>query len=699
MGYMRYLRVAVSAVACWTALCACAPPSADPDATAQAEVAPLAGASAPEDALAGHRRLASLAARAEIIEDSNDIKRLQRAFGYYLDDFAIDEVADLFADDATIEYGLDGIYAGKDRIKEYFLATFDGQASLDPGQLNERMQLMPVVTVDPSGGTAKARWREIIMAGRLGESAIWGEGPYENQYVKEDGRWKFSRIYWHQAVVVPYEGGWQAHRDTTEGKWVSNDLPPDRPPTIEYETWPGTFLPPFHFGNPVLGAIESERVLEPELPPQGDFSAASLAARTARLAHRVTLLEDENAVESLQRVYGFYIDKGFWSEAADLFAADATIEVAGSGVFEGRDRVLEFLRSRGPEFPQEGRLFDRMQLQPIVHVAPDGQTARGRWRLFAQEAQHGEFSRWGVGTYENTYVKEAGVWKIQSLLVHHKMYTDYEDGWGVAAIENPGPSETLRPDRPPTFDYTAYPNATPLPYHYSNPVTGDQDYRYISEGYLENLDIASIEDTLADLRRRIERLEDLDDLERLNAIYGYYLAHSQWDNLAGIFSPDGTIEIAMRGIYVGRAAVRRNLNLYTEVGMQHGLLHNHMQYQPVITLAADGRSAQMRSRAFSMMGQHEVYSMWMGGIYENRYVKLDGIWQIAVDRQINTYFAQYATGWKDLVPRPPPQITQSNPPDLPPTESFEMYPSAFVPAFHYRNPVTGNDVVWQAGLQ
>jgi hypothetical protein len=96
-----------------------------------------------------------------------------------------------------------------------------------------------------------------------------------------------------------------------------------------------------------------------------------------------------------------------------------------------------------------------------------------------------------------------------------------------------------------------------------------------------------------------------------------------------------------------------------------------------------------------MMGQHQVYSMWMGGIYENRYVKIDGIWQIAVDRQINTYFAPYAQGWRDLAPRPPPQITESNPPDLPPTETFEMYPSAFLPAYHYPNPVTGAAVTWQ----
>ena len=698
---LNSLRAAAAVSATAVFVVACGAADGPLDAAATGTDTQAAAGQANLDAQAGSprltrtaRSLAALLHRAELIEDANDIKRLQRAYGYYVDDGQWDEVADLFADEAEIEFGLDGIYVGREHIREYYYAAAGGQDGRAPGQINEHMQLMPVVSVAADGQSAKARWRELIMAGRLGGYAAWGEGPFENEYVQEDGRWKFSRVFWHQAVVAPYEGGWQSQADTTGGKWVPADLSPDKPATIEYELWPGTFLPPFHFANPVLGAVAVDRGAAADLQPVTGLDDAALAQLASALTQKVALLEDENAVESLQRAYGFYIDKGFWSEAADLFAEDATIEVAGSGVFVGRERVLEYLRSRGPEFPQPGRLFDRMQLQPIVHVAPDGQTALGRWRLFAQEAQHGEFSHWGVGTYENAYVKENGVWKIGALKLHHEMYTDYEDGWGVSAIDNAGPSAQLPPDAPSTFDYTAYPNAVPLPPHYENPVTGSPVFVENTDSYEDNLESDSLEEQLEILARRIERLEDLDTLERLNAIYGYYLAHSQWDNLAGIFAPDGTIEIAMRGIYAGRPSVRRNLDLYTPVGMQHGLLHNHMQYQPVITLADDGQSALMRSRAFSMMGQFEVYSMWMGGIYENRYVKIDGVWQIDVDRQINTYFAPYAQGWRDLVPRPPPQITDSNPPDLPPTETFEMYPSAFLPAFHYPNPVTGAVVRW-----
>jgi hypothetical protein len=91
------------------------------------------------------------------------------------------------------------------------------------------------------------------MAGQLGTSAVWGEGPYENEYVKEDGVWKIDKLHWFQTFIAPYEGGWARNVDPTGGKHVSDRLPPDAPTSIDYEPWPGTFLPPFHFENPVTG--------------------------------------------------------------------------------------------------------------------------------------------------------------------------------------------------------------------------------------------------------------------------------------------------------------------------------------------------------------------------------------------------------------------------------------------------------------
>ena len=640
--------------------------------------------------------LAVLEHRKSLLEDANDIKRLQRAYGYYVDEALWDEVANLFAEQGSIEIGLDGVYVGKERVREYLYALGGGKAGLAEGELNEHMQLMPVVTVAPDGMTAKARWRGLIMAGRLGDRAIWGEGPYENEYVKENGVWKIARLHWYQSVVVPYEGGWQVNEDVNGGKWASAELAPDEPPSVEYGTWPATHLPPFHFPNPVMGTTEPKAIDADAVGTRADASAEALAAAAAVLAHEVQLLEDENAIENLQRIYGFYIDKGFWTEAASLFAAAGAMEIGGRGVYAGRNRVLEYLRAQGPEFPQQGRLHDQMQLQPIVHVAPDGRTAKARWRLFAQEAVHREHARWGAGVYENDYVKENGAWKIQNMRLYPTMYTPYEDGWGKTALPLADVLPELPPDRAPAGGYAPYPAVFVAPFHYENPVTGGAVYAQSPAHHAPPAPagVESLDAVLAGLERRVERLEDTDALERLNSIYGYYLARNQWDDLAGIFAPDGTIEIAMRGVYAGRASVRRNLDLYGEAGIHQGLLHNHMQYQPVIHVAADGRTAKMRSRAFSIMGEFGNYSMWMGGVYENDFVKEGGIWKITRDQVFNTYFIPYAVGWKDMTPRPPPGITESNPPDAPPTHPFEMYPSAFLPPYHYDNPVTGNAVVW-----
>jgi hypothetical protein len=426
-----------------------------------------------------------------------------------------------------------------------------------------------------------------------------------------------------------------------------------------------------------------------------DASFEALTRRAAALENDIARLEDEKAIEKLQRIYGFYTDKQFWSQAADLFASNGTIEVGGRGVYIGKDRVLAFLKLNGPESPQPGRLFDQMQLQPIVDVAADGLSAKGRWHMFAQEAVHDEYARWGLGVFENEYVKEGGVWKIQRLHLYTTMYTPYEEGWTKTALPNEGPSSEQPPDRPPSADYKAFPAAYVVPFHYENPVTGAKAKPVSITATAPAASPAELGNRLDTLEHRLGILEDLTQLERMNSIYGYYLAHLQWDDLTGIFSPTGTIEIAMRGVYAGSASVRRNLDLYGKAtDSQFGLQHNHMQFQPVIDVAPDGQSAKMRSRALSIMGQWERYSQFMGGVYENDYVKENGVWKIKHDQVFNTYFVPYTVGWKTVQPRPPPGISKDNPPDAPPTHPFEMYPAPFLPPFHYPNPVTGATVAW-----
>ncbi|MGH8219008.1 MAG: nuclear transport factor 2 family protein, partial [Steroidobacteraceae bacterium] len=142
------------------------------------------------------------------------------------------------------------------------------------------------------------------------------------------------------------------------------------------------------------------------------------------------------------------------------------------GVFVGKARILQYLTWLAPQGLVHGKIQNHIQLQPIITVAPDGRTAKGRWRWLAEVGDYRKDSRWGIGTYENEYVKERGVWKIKTLHAYFRMYTDYASGWAKSAVPNTHPEKDLPPDRPPTVVYRTYPATFIPPYDYPNPVTG-----------------------------------------------------------------------------------------------------------------------------------------------------------------------------------------------------------------------------------
>ena len=200
--------------------------------------------------------------------------------------------------------------------------------------------------------------------------------------------------------------------------------------------------------------------------------AQSADSRLAAYRERVERLEDQDAIENLQAYFGYYFDKGLWDEVADLFAAGASFEYGQRGVYIGQDRIRRALLLFGPEGLGEGYLNNHMQLQSIVTVAPDGRTATGRWQGMVQLAEPGANGVWGVGIYENAYVKERGVWKLARLHFYVTAMADYDAGFARAAYRMAGPSALFPPDQPPSEAYRSFPAAYIPPFSYVHPVTG-----------------------------------------------------------------------------------------------------------------------------------------------------------------------------------------------------------------------------------
>ncbi|MBN1241054.1 MAG: nuclear transport factor 2 family protein, partial [Gammaproteobacteria bacterium] len=365
--------------------------------------------------------------------------------------------------------------------------------------------------------------------------------------------------------------------------------------------------------------------------------------------------------------------------------------------------------------PEHGRLYDHTQMQGVVHVSPDGQTAKGRWRALVFGGNEGGISVFGDCIYENEYRKEDGVWKLSKLHSYFIMYTNWDQGWAKLGWPNTRPEEELPPDRPPTVVYDMYPGELTAPMHYENPVTGGPVFAEAAGAAAAQPPAGATDPSvgaepsgdrrasappapidiragLESLRRRIGLLEDAKAVERLHNVYGYYLDDRRWDELADLFADDGTLEMGQRGVYAGKARVRASLDLLGPAGPRDGLIESHYQYQPVVHVAPDGQSAELRAREFVLSGEHGGAAYVGGSVYENEYVKEDGVWKIASSHPYTTFLADYTRGWSHgALPMPGP--SDALPPDRPPSVEYEAFPAFnLLPPFHYDHPVTGRPI-------
>lgn len=200
------------------------------------------------------------------LEDINAIEKLTRTYGYYIDTGLWSQVAELFAQDSVTEIGGEGIYKGKEGARKQFLMSFGkeigrgpGQDGLHKGVLFNHPQLQGVVDVDPDGKTAHGRWRTLAQVAWHGRIAFWNEGTYENDYVKENGVWKFKKLQFWSRYFTEFDKGWAKQGVPPIGESAnkpSPDYPPDAPspPQDLRSMYPDYyFVPPFHYPNPVSG--------------------------------------------------------------------------------------------------------------------------------------------------------------------------------------------------------------------------------------------------------------------------------------------------------------------------------------------------------------------------------------------------------------------------------------------------------------
>jgi len=337
-------------------------------------------------------------------------------------------------------------------------------------------------------------------------------------------------------------------------------------------------------------------------------------ASDAELSARLQDLRSLREIRQLQHLWGHYAEAGRWSDMGALFARSG-VWTDGTHTAEGSEGVGAFLRETmgaGSGGLAADRLNLRLFLTPVITLAPDGRSARGRWHEVAMTGQTGVSAEWAGGIHVVDYVREGTDWKIARMQYHPQYAGGYEEGWRSVA-----------------------PLVGKVAYHYTPDQAGTPVPRGRTAEALPSAELAA----------GAELVLASNLAQNLVAAFGFYLDRQMHQNIADLFTADGSIEIA-GSVRSGRDGVLEALRTFGEPELDDGELNDRPQLMPVVTVAADNRSAKLRNVEVGMTGRHRGETFWSATVQEFDLIRGDdGKWRIAALRRHPRMRAPYSDGW------------------------------------------------------
>jgi ketosteroid isomerase-like protein len=152
--------------------------------------------------------LEELEKRIQVLEDIEEIKKLQIQYVNSLTQAKWDDVISCFSDDAVVD-----IHAGYCKGKAEFSKLFKEIVGLT--HIGQEGNFVVHPTISVSGDTAKGSWllylqfsqprtlnpRPTILASD--QAPDWMQGYYEMEYERVDGKWKISLLKWRCRLITP----------------------------------------------------------------------------------------------------------------------------------------------------------------------------------------------------------------------------------------------------------------------------------------------------------------------------------------------------------------------------------------------------------------------------------------------------------------------------------------------------------------
>ena len=436
----------------------------------------------------------ALAERAAALNDEDDVRNLQHAYGYYVDMRMWDDVVDLFTEDGVIEIG-GKVYRGRAGVRQAM--ELMGPEGLSHGILNDHLPFDTVVRVMPGGLEAFARGTELAMIGDADAGpARWKVSGFRNRFIREDGLWKIREMRITPVMDADYATGWG---DGALGR--------AKPP-----------MPAMLGPNPVTGrpVAVTGFALAAQEPLTGSAPEGSrpLTSDLSEVRRRLLRSEAWDGTENVSSAYGHCLDDFQWPCLAGIFAEEGNKQSPFAGYYFGRDRIAGAATAMYGETPDPStvmrqRIPIHWRIAPVIHVSHDGRSTLLRTYLFhpntaKYDPSTGEPNTRNTiqtGMYPNDQaVLEDGIWRLWTVTIDepYMMMPNWQGGWSAAKPPPPGGGMRASPllqRYPPDLLLTDlgkreegfaggtgtkidWPGILPMWFHYRNPVSGREPELY-----------------------------------------------------------------------------------------------------------------------------------------------------------------------------------------------------------------------------
>jgi ketosteroid isomerase-like protein len=138
----------------------------------------------------------------------------------------------------------------------------------------------------------------------------------------------------------------------------------------------------------------------------------------------VNELADAESIRDLARKYAHHVWRNEAASVVELFCEDGEMNTSLEQPVRGKAALLELFE----------RLIGEGDFQPFVHnhvIDIRGDEASGTCYVDLRATVDGK-SMIGSGYYEDTYVREEGLWKIQTRGLTLRFFVPLEQGWAGA---------------------------------------------------------------------------------------------------------------------------------------------------------------------------------------------------------------------------------------------------------------------------